>query len=78
MLSAAFFNPANDLRLVPYITVTADTVSRLEKASRLVKVFPQVLFIPAWIVSFPAQAESTVHMLNWAIRSVKFLGVEFD
>ena len=24
------------------------------------------------------QAESTVHMLNWAIRSVKFLGVEFD
>ena len=25
-----------------------------------------------------AQAESTVHMLNWAIRSVKFLGVEFD
>ncbi|WP_276684333.1 hypothetical protein, partial [Duncaniella muris] len=24
-----------------------------------------------------AQAESTVHMLNWAIRSVKFLGVEF-
>ena len=26
----------------------------------------------------PAQAESTVHMLNWAIRSVKFLGVEFD
>ena len=28
---------------------------------------------PIW-----AQAESTVHMLNWAIRSVKFLGVEFD
>ena len=27
---------------------------------------------------FLAQAESTVHMLNWAIRSVKFLGVEFD
>ena len=24
------------------------------------------------------QAESTVHMLNWAVRSVKFLGVEFD
>lgn len=22
--------------------------------------------------------ESTVHMLNWAVRSVKFLGVEFD
>ena len=28
--------------------------------------------------NFSAQAESTVHMLNWAIRSVKFLGVEFD
>ncbi len=27
---------------------------------------------------FSGQAESTVHMLNWAIRSVKFLGVEFD
>lgn len=24
------------------------------------------------------QAESTVHMLNWTVRSVKFLGVEFD
>jgi len=24
------------------------------------------------------QAEMAVHMLNWAIRSVKFLGVEFD
>ena len=24
------------------------------------------------------QAESTVHMLNWAVGSVKFLGVEFD
>ena len=30
------------------------------------------------IHDFPGQAESTVHMLNWAIRSVKFLGVEFD
>ena len=30
------------------------------------------------IGEYPAQAESTVHMLNWAIRSVKFLGVEFD
>ena len=30
------------------------------------------------MVLFWAQAESTVHMLNWAIRSVKFLGVEFD
>ena len=29
-------------------------------------------------MDFTAQAESTVHMLNWAIRSVKFLGVEFD
>ncbi len=27
---------------------------------------------------FAGQAESTVHMLNWAVRSVKFLGVEFD
>ena len=27
---------------------------------------------------FEGQAESTVHMLNWAVRSVKFLGVEFD
>jgi len=27
---------------------------------------------------FPGQAEMAVHMLNWAIRSVKFLGVEFD
>ena len=25
-----------------------------------------------------AQAENPVHMLNWAVRSVKFLGVEFD
>ncbi len=33
------------------------------------------LSIPAILL---AQAESTVHMLNWAIRSVKFLGVEFD
>ena len=24
------------------------------------------------------QAEIPVHMLNWAVRSVKFLGVEFD
>ena len=24
------------------------------------------------------QAENTVHMLNWTVRSVKFLGVEFD
>ncbi len=30
------------------------------------------------LLDFRAQAESTVHMLNWAIRSVKFLGVEFD
>ena len=30
------------------------------------------------VLPFLAQAESTVHMLNWAIRSVKFLGVEFD
>ncbi len=30
------------------------------------------------IVKIQGQAESTVHMLNWAIRSVKFLGVEFD
>ena len=30
------------------------------------------------ILIYTAQAESTVHMLNWAIRSVKFLGVEFD
>ena len=30
------------------------------------------------IMEFRGQAESTVHMLNWAIRSVKFLGVEFD
>ena len=28
-------------------------------------------------VDISGQAESTVHMLNWAIRSVKFLGVEF-
>ena len=27
---------------------------------------------------FRGQAESTVHMLNWTVRSVKFLGVEFD
>lgn len=27
---------------------------------------------------FTAQAENPVHMLNWAVRSVKFLGVEFD
>ncbi len=30
------------------------------------------------LIQLSAQAESTVHMLNWAIRSVKFLGVEFD
>ena len=30
------------------------------------------------IKKITAQAESTVDMLNWAIRSVKFLGVEFD
>lgn len=29
-------------------------------------------------VENPGQAESTVHMLNWTVRSVKFLGVEFD
>jgi len=29
-------------------------------------------------IGIMGQAESTVHMLNWAIRSVKFLGVEFD
>ncbi len=29
-------------------------------------------------MTITGQAESTVHMLNWAIRSVKFLGVEFD
>ena len=29
-------------------------------------------------MDYLGQAESTVHMLNWAIRSVKFLGVEFD
>ena len=28
---------------------------------------------PLW-----GQAENPVHMLNWAVRSVKFLGVEFD
>ncbi len=27
---------------------------------------------------FPGQAEMAVHMLNLAVRSVKFLGVEFD
>ena len=31
-----------------------------------------------WLTPLRGQAESTVHMLNWAIRSVKFLGVEFD
>jgi len=35
-------------------------------------------FVLLVISLFWAQAESTVHMLNWAIRSVKFLGVEFD
>ncbi len=30
------------------------------------------------VIEISGQAESTVHMLNWAIRSVKFLGVEFD
>jgi len=30
------------------------------------------------IQDYPGQAEMAVHMLNWAIRSVKFLGVEFD
>ena len=30
------------------------------------------------ILLFLGQAESTVHMLNWTVRSVKFLGVEFD
>ena len=27
---------------------------------------------------FSGQAEIPVHMLNWAVRIVKFLGVEFD
>lgn len=30
------------------------------------------------LVQNSAQAENPVHMLNWAVRSVKFLGVEFD
>lgn len=30
------------------------------------------------ITQTTGQAEMAVHMLNWAIRSVKFLGVEFD
>jgi len=36
----------------------------------------------AYVINRPGdnggQAEMAVHMLNWAIRSVKFLGVEFD
>ena len=40
------------------------------------RAFGLTLFIifESWLGEF----ESTVHMLNWAIRSVKFLGVEFD
>lgn len=29
-------------------------------------------------IEIGGQAEIPVHMLNWAVRSVKFLGVEFD
>lgn len=36
------------------------------------------LYVVSTIAVFLGQAEIPVHMLNWAVRSVKFLGVEFD
>ena len=52
------------------------TTDSLQKEERILPFLR--LFRIGQKVECSAQAESTVHMLNWAIRSVKFLGVEFD
>ena len=77
-----FFNPI-EISTVSFMTLrsaSASTVSFFKPSapSEILKDMDMVLFEAIIFVKNLAQAESTVHMLNWAIRSVKFLGVEFD
>ena len=68
--------------IVTYLSGVTRQSIKMQKTSEIVWIsevfrYPQPAFLRRiWLK--PGQAESTVHMLNWAVRSVKFLGVEFD